>query len=114
MHSSKKYRTKRRSMTISWSCALLHVLCGTLGLVDLSGHLLHHGMTLLSGGWKTFLDRGPLTFFIILVPGDWSLLGLASLLGYIITDLALGSNIMANRIGCRLTLLPTGDRAFLH
>jgi len=100
-------------MTISWSCALLHILGGTLGLVDLSGHLLHHGMTLLSGGWKTFLDRGSLTFFIILVSGDWSL-GLASLLGYIITDLALGSNIMANRIGGRLTLLATGNRTFLH
>ena len=82
-------------MTISRG-ALLHVLCGTLSLVSLSGHLLHHGMTLLSRGWKTFLDRGSLTFFIVLVSGDWSLLGLASLLGYIITDLALGSNIMAN------------------
>jgi len=101
-------------MTISWSCALLHVLGGTLGLVDLSGHLLHHGMTLLSGCWKTFLDRGSLTFFIVLVPGDWSLLGLASLLGYIITDLALGSNIVTNRIGGRLTLLATGHRTFLH
>ena len=83
-------------MTISWSCALLHILCCTLGLVCLPGHLLHLRMTLLSGGWKTFLDRGSLTFFIVLVSGDWSLLGLASLLGYIITDLALGSNIMAN------------------
>ena len=53
-------------------------------------------MTLLSGGWKTFLDCGSLTFFIVLVSGDWSLLGLASLLGYIITDLALGSNIVTN------------------
>jgi len=101
-------------MTISWSCALLHVLGGALGLIDLSGHLLHLRMTLLSGCWKTFLDRGSLTFFIVLVSGDWSLLGLASLLGYIITDLALGSNIVTNRIGCRLTLLPTGDRTFLH
>jgi len=101
-------------MTISWSSALLHVLGGTLGLIDLSGHLLHHGMTLLSGGWKTFLNRGSLTFFIVLVSGDWSLLGLASLLGYIITDLALGSNIVTNRIGGRLTLLATGHRTFLH
>ena len=74
----------------------LHVLCCTLGLVCLPGHLLHHGMTLLSGGWKTFPDGGALAVFIILVPGDWSLLGLTSLLGYIITDLALGSNIVAN------------------
>jgi len=100
-------------MTISRG-TLLHILGGTLSLICLPGHLLHHGMTLLSGGWKTFLDRGSLTFFIILVSGDWSLLGLASLLWYIITDLALGSNIVTNRIGCRLTLLPTGDRTFLH
>ena len=83
-------------MTISWSCALLHVLGGTLGLVSLLGHLLHHVVTLLSGGWKTFLDGGALTVFIILVPGDWSLLGLASLLGYIITDLTLALNVMTN------------------
>ena len=83
-------------MTISWSCALLHVLGSALGLVCLPGHLLHHGMTLLSGGWKTFLDGGALAVFIILVPGDWSLLGLASLLRYIVTDLTLGSNITAN------------------
>ena len=74
----------------------LHVLCCTLGLVCLPGYLLHYGMTLLSGGWKTFLDGGALAVFIILVPGDWSLLGLASLLRYIITDLTLGSNITAN------------------
>ena len=74
----------------------LHVLCCTLGLVCLPGHLLHHGMTLLSRGWKTFPDGGAGAVFIILVPGDWSLLGLASLLRYIITDLTLGSNITAN------------------
>ena len=83
-------------MTISWSCALLHILGGALGLVRLPGHLLHLRMTLLSGGWKTFLDGGALAVFIILVPGDWSLLGLASLLRYIVTDLTLGSNITAN------------------
>ena len=82
-------------MTISRS-TFLHILGGTLGLVSLLGHLLHHVVTLLSGGWKTFLDGGALAVFIILVPGDWSLLGLASLLRYIITDLTLGSNITAN------------------
>ena len=84
-------------MTISWSCALLHILCCTLGLVCLPGHLLHLRMTLLSGGWKTFLDFGSLAVFVILVPGDWGLLGLASLLRYIITNLTLGSNITANQ-----------------
>jgi len=76
-------------MTISWSSALLHVLGGTLGLIDLSGHLLHHGMTLLSGGWKTFPDRGALTVFIILVPVDWGLLVITPLLGNIITNLTI-------------------------
>ena len=75
---------------------LLHILCGTLSLECLPGRLLYHGMTLLSGGWKTFLDGGALAVFIILVPGDWSLLGLASLLGYIITDLTLALNVMTN------------------
>ena len=74
----------------------LHVLCCTLGLVCLPGHLLHHGMTLLSGGWKTFLDRGSLAVFVILVPGDWGLLGLTLLLRNIITDLTLTLNVTTN------------------
>ena len=84
-----------RSMTISRG-TLLHILGGTLSLIGLPGHLFHHGMTLLSGGWKTFPGGCTLAVFIILVPGDWSLLGLTSLLRYIITDLTLGSNITAN------------------
>jgi len=60
-------------MTISRG-TLLHILGGTLSLVGLPGHLLYHGMTLLSGGWKTFPDGGALAVFIVLVPGDWSLL----------------------------------------
>ena len=84
-----------RSMTISRG-TLLHILGGTLSLISLPGHLLHNWVALLSGGWKTFLDGAALALFIILVPGDWSLLGLASLLRYIVTDLTLGSNITAN------------------
>ena len=82
-------------MTI-WSCALLHILGGALGLVSLPGHLLHHGMTLLSRGWKTFPDGGAGAVLIVLVPGDWRLLVLALLLRYIITDLNLGSYITTN------------------
>ena len=74
----------------------LHVLCCTLGLVCLPGHLLHHGMTLLSRGWKTFPDRGAGAVLIVLVPGDWRLLVLALLLRDIITDLNLGSYITTN------------------
>ena len=83
-------------MTISWSCALLHILGGTLGLVCLPGHLLHLGMTFLSGGWKTFLNSSSPAVFIILVPGDWGLLGLTLLLRNIITDLPLMLNVMTN------------------
>ena len=83
-------------MTISWSCALLHILGGALGLVCLPGHLLHHRVTLLSGGWKTFLDRGSLAVFVILVPGDWGLLVITPLLRYIITDLTIAGNITTN------------------
>jgi len=101
-------------MTISWSCAFLHILGGTLGLVGLPGHLLHLRMTLLSGGWKTFLDCGSLAVFIVLVPGDWGLLGLALLLGYIITDLTLALNVMTNRFGDWFALLPGGDGTFIH
>ena len=82
-------------MTISRG-ALLHVLCGTLGLVSLSGHLLHHWMALLSRGWKTFPDGGAGAVLIVLVPGDWRLLVLALLLRDIITDLNLGSYITTN------------------
>ena len=73
-----------------------HVLCCTLGLVRLPGHLLHHGMTLLSGGWKTFPDGGALAVFIILVPSDWGLLVITPLLGYIIANLTIGGNITTN------------------
>ena len=83
-------------MTISWSCALLHIFGGALGLIGLPGHLLHNWMTLLSGGWKTFLDCGSLAVFIVLVPGDWGLLGLTLLLGNIITDLPLTLNVTTN------------------
>merc|ERR1712114_133630 len=100
-------------MTISRS-TLLHILGGTLGLICLPGHLLHHGMTFLSGGWKTFLDRGSLAVFIILVPGDWGLLGLTLLLRNIITNLTLTLNVTTNRFGDRFALLPAGDRTFIH
>ena len=83
-------------MTISWSCALLHILGGTLGLVDLSGHLLHHRMTLLSGGWKTFPDCAALTVFIVLVPGNWGLLVITPLLRNIVANLDIGRNITTN------------------
>ena len=73
-----------------------HVLCCTLGLVGLPGHLLHHGMTLLSGGWKTFLDGCALAFFIILVPGDRGLLVITPLLRYIIADLTIAGNVTTN------------------
>jgi len=75
-------------MTISRS-TLLHILSGTLGLICLPGHLLHHGMTLLPRGWKTFPDRGAGAFFIILVPRDWGLLVITPLLRYIITNLPI-------------------------
>jgi len=102
-----------RSMTISRG-TLLHILGGTLSLVCLPGHLLHHGMTFLSGGWKTFLDSAALTFFIILVPGDWSLLVITPLLRYIIANLTIGRNISTNRSGCRLTYWPAGDGTLLR
>jgi len=101
-------------MTISWSCALLHILGGTLGLVGLPGHLLHLRMTFLSGDWKTFLDRGSLAVFIILIFGDWGLLGLTLLLGNIITDLPLTLNVTTNRFGDWFTLLSGGDGTFIH
>jgi len=101
-------------MTISWSGALLHILSGTLGLVCLPGHLLHLGMTFLSGGWKTFLDRGSLAVFVILVPGDWGLLGLTLLLRNIIADLTLMLNVTTNRFGDWFALLPGGNGTFLH
>ena len=82
-------------MTISRG-TLLHILGGTLSLVCLPGHLLHHGMTLLSGGWKTFPDSGALAVFIILVPGDWSLLVITPFLRYIITNLDIGRSITTN------------------
>ena len=75
---------------------LLYILGGTLGLIRLPGHLLHHGMTLLSGGWKTFPDCAALAVFIILVPGDWGLLVITPLLRYIITNLTIGWNITTN------------------
>ena len=83
-------------MTISWSCALLHIFGGALCLVGLPSHLLHLRMTLLSGCWKTFLDRGSLAVFVILIPGDWGLLGLTLLLRNIITDLTLTLNVTTN------------------
>jgi len=100
-------------MTISRG-TLLHILCGTLSLVCLPGHLLYHGMTLLSGGWKTFLDGGAGAFFIILMPGDWGLLVITPLLRNIITNLTIGGNITTNRSGGRFTYWPAGDRTFLH
>jgi len=100
-------------MTISRG-ALLHVLCGTLSLVCLSGHLLHHWMALLSRGWKTFPDGGAGAVLIVLVPGDWRLLVLALLLRDIITDLNLGSNITTNRSGGWFTSRLTCDGTFLH
>jgi len=87
----------------------LHVLCCTLGLVCLPGHLLHHGMTLLSGGWKTFPGGCALAVFIILVPGDWSLLVITPLLRYIIADLTIAGNITTNRSGGGLTTWFAGD-----
>ena len=84
-----------RSMTISRG-TLLHILGGTLSLICLPGHLLHHGMTLLSGGWKTFPGGCALAVFIILVPGDWSLLVITPLLRYIIADLTIAGNITTN------------------
>jgi len=75
-------------MTISRG-TLLHILCGTLSLVCLPGHLLHNWMTLLSSGWKTFPDGGALTVFIILVPGDGGLLVITPLLRYIVANLAI-------------------------
>ena len=75
-------------MTISRG-TLLHILSGTLRLVSLPGHLLHHGMTLLSGGWKTFPDGAAGAFFIVLVPRDWGLLVITPLLGNIIANLAI-------------------------
>jgi len=92
----------------------LHVLCCTLGLVCLPGHLLHHGMTLLSGGWKTFPDGGAGAVFIILVPGNWGLLVITPLLRHIITNLTIGRNITTNRSGGRLTHWPAGDGTLLH
>jgi len=92
----------------------LHVLCCTLGLVCLPGHLLHHGMTLLSGGWKTFPDGGALAVFLILVPGDWGLLVITTLLRYIVANLTIGGYITTNRSGGRFTNWPAGDRTFLH
>jgi len=100
-------------MTISRG-TLLHILSGTLSLVSLPGHLLHHGMTLLYGGWKTFPDGGALAVFIILVPGDWSLLVITPLLWNIITNLTIGRNITTNRSGGRLTHRPAGDGTLLH
>jgi len=75
-------------MTISRG-TLLHILRATLSLVSLPGHLFHHGMTLLSGGWKTFPDGCALAVFIILVPGNWGLLVITPLLGNIITNLTI-------------------------
>ena len=82
-------------MTISRG-TLLHILGGTLSLISLPGHLLHHGMTLLSGGWKTFPDGGALAVFIVLVSGDWGLLVITPLLGNIIANLSIGRNITTN------------------
>merc|ERR1712114_4429 len=100
-------------MTISRG-TLLHILGGTLSLICLPGHLLHHGMTLLSCGWKTFPDGGAGAVFIVLVPCDWGLLVITPLLRYIITNLAVAGNITTNRSGCRLTNWPASDGTLLH
>ena len=75
---------------------LLYILGGTLGLIRLPGHLLHHGMTFLSTGWKTFPDGGALTVFIILIPGYRGLLVITPFLRYIIADLDIGRDITTN------------------
>jgi len=93
---------------------LLYILGGTLGLVGLPGHLLHHRMTFLSTGWKTFPDGGALTVFIILIPGYRGLLVITPFLRYIIADLDIGRDITTNRSGGGFTSWLTSDGTFLH